>query len=244
VAVLDTASGRAAAHRAAERFPMCSTFKLLLAGAVLARIDAGAERPERLVPYGRDALVPWSPVTEGAAGTGLSVAALIEAILTQSDNTAANLLLDIVEGPAGLTRFLRGLGDEVTRLDRMETALNEARPGDPRDTATPGSFLRSMAALTLGPVLSPPSRERLLALMRASRTGDGALRAALPPGWVAADRTGAGGHGTRGAVGLLSPPGGRPPSLVAAFLTEGPAPLAARDAVLAAVAAAVVAAAG
>lgn len=244
VAARDMATGQAAAHRGDERFPLTSTFKLLLAGAVLARVEAGQERLDRRMSFGREALVTWSPVTEAAAGgPGLTVEALVEASLTISDNTAANLLLDAIGGPAALTAFLRGLGDGHSRLDRRETALNEATPGDPRDTTTPTSMLHSLHALTLGAALPPASRARLLGWMRANRTGGPLLRASLPPGWTAADRTGAGGHHSRAVIGLLFPPGGRPPLLVTAYLTEGPAAMAARDAILAEVGAAVVAAA-
>jgi len=243
-AVLDLATGRTIAHRGEERFPLTSTFKLPLAGAVLARVEAGQERLDRRISFGREALVTWSPVTEGAAGgPGLTVETLAEACMTISDNTAANLLLDALGGPAALTTFLRGIGDTQSRLDRIETALNEGRPGDPRDTTTPLAMLGTLRTLTLGDALSQDSRARLLGWMRANRTGGPLLRASLPEGWTAGDRTGAGGFNSRSVIGLLWPPGGRPPILVVAYLTEGPAAMAARDAALAELGAAVVAAA-
>ena len=244
VAVLDTGSGRTAEHRAAERFPMASTFKMLLAGAVLARIDAGQESPGRRIRFGREDLVTYSPVTEGqAGGEGMTVAAILEAMMAVSDNTAANLLLATLGGPEGLTAFLRRLGDEVTRLDRIETALNEGRPGDPRDTTTPAAMLATMRALTLGEALSAASRARLVALMEGNRVSGSLLRARLPQGWRVGDRAGAGGFNTRGVAGLVWPAGGRAPLLVTAYLTEGPQEaLAARDAVLAEVGATIYAA--
>jgi beta-lactamase class A len=242
VAVLDSASGEAAGHRAAERFPLTSTFKLLAAGAVLARVDAGRMRLDDRIRYGREELVTYSPVTERHAGAdGMTIGQLCEATMTLSDNTAANLLLRGLGGPEGLTAWLRSIGDDVTRLDRWETALNEARPGDPRDTTTPAVMLATMQRLTLGDVLSPGSRAQLLAWLRANRTGDARLRAGLPPGWQAGERTGTGPNGTSNDVGLLWPPDGSP-LLVAAYLTEGAADMATRDAALADVGAAVAAA--
>lgn len=246
VAVLDLGNRRAAEHRSGDRFPMASTFKMLAAGAVLARIDAGQESLDRRIRFGRGDLVTYSPATEGrAGGEGMTVAALLEAMMTLSDNTAANLLLAAIGGPEGLTAFLRRHGDAVTRLDRMETDLNEARPGDPRDTTTPAAMLAMMRALTLGEVLSATSRARLVALMEANRVSGGLLRARVPQGWRVADRSGAGGFNTRGVVGLVWPAGGRPPLLVTAYLTEGPQQtLVARDAVLAEVAGTIFAAYG
>jgi beta-lactamase class A len=151
-------------------------------------------------------------------------------------------LLQALNGPAGLTVWLRGIGDEVTRLDRTEPALNEALPGDPRDTSSPTAFLSTMHALTLGGALRQASRDRLVGWMRVNRTGGARLRAGVPAGWTVGDRTGSGGHRTSNVVGLLWPPDGGSPRLVVAFLTEGADDAAARDAALAEVGAAVAAA--
>ncbi|MDJ0388874.1 class A beta-lactamase [Roseomonas sp. E05] len=245
VAVLDTGSGRRAGHRQEERFPLTSTFKLLAAGAVLARVDAGQERLDRRIRFAREALVTYSPVTgKHAGGAGMTMAEICEAAITLSDNTAGNLMLNSLGGPAGLTNWLRRLGDGVTRLDRMETALNEARPGDPRDTTSPAAMLADLRALTSGKALSDASRAQLRAWLRANRTGDACLRARLPRGWQVEDKTGAGANGTRNDVGLLCPPDGGAPVLVAAYLTGSPAESAGRDAVLAEVGAAVAVAMG
>jgi beta-lactamase class A len=245
VSVLDTGTGRAAGLRATERFPMCSTFKALAAAAVLARVNAGAEHLDRRIPFTRADLVPYSPVTGPAAdGPGLTLAELCDAMVTLSDNTAANLALRAIGGPEGLTAWLRGTGDAVTRLDRWEPALNTAIPGDPRDTTTPEAMLGSLHRLALGEVLSGPSRALLTGWLLGCRTGDATLRARLPAGWRVGDKTGSGAYNTGNDVGLLWPPGGssgRPPILVTAFLTEGPAEGAVRSAVLAELGAAVAA---
>ncbi len=234
VALLDGATGRLTGQRLGERFAMTSTVKLLLAAALLARADAGAERLDRRLPIPREALVSWSPVTQPAAGgAGLTLAELAEAMMTQSDNTAANLILDALGGPSAVNAFLRGLGDEVTRLDRPEPALNEARPGDPRDTTTPAAMLATLRAVCTGPVLSDGARGTLLGWMMANRTGGPLLRAGLPAGWRIGDRTGAGGFHSRGVVAILWPPEAAAPLFVTAYLHEGPAAMAARDAIFA-----------
>lgn len=234
VAILDTGTGRRFGHRANARFPMCSTFKLLAAGYVLHRVDRAEESLERRIRYARADLVSHSPATAPHAdGEGMRMGELCEVTITLSDNTAANLMLQSFGGPARLTAFVRGLGDPVTRLDRMETALNEALPGDPRDTTSPEAMLTSMQALVLGQALSPASREQLRGWLLANKTGDTRLRARLPAGWQVGDKTGAGARGTNNDVGILWPPGGRPPILVAAYLTESKASAALRDEALA-----------
>jgi beta-lactamase class A len=223
-------------HRADESFPMASTFKALLSAAVLAQGDMDLR-----LPIPREGLIAWSPVTETRAGGTMSLGELCAAIMTTSDNTAANLLLGVVGGPSGLTAWLRGIGDGETRLDRIEPALNEARPGDPRDTTTPAAMAATLGRIALGDVLGAESRARWLGWLEANRTGAARLRAGVPAGWRVGDRTGGAAHGTSNVVGLLWPPGRAAPWIVAAFLTECAAPVATRDAALADVARLVVA---
>lgn len=241
VAVLDTASGRRALHRADERFPMCSTFKLLAAAAVLARVDRGEESLDRRIPIAAADILSYAPVTkERVGGEGMTLAELCDAAVTRSDNTAANLLLASLGGPAGLTAFARSIGDRLTRLDRTEPTANEATPGDPRDTTTPAAMAETVRALVLGDRLSAESRGRLTGWLVANTTGDETLRAGVP-GWRVGDKTGSGPNGTRNDVGVLWPPG-RAPLVVSVYITGSTASADARNRTIAEVARAVAAA--
>ncbi|WP_159587123.1 class A beta-lactamase [Chelativorans xinjiangense] len=231
LALLDTRSGTSIAHRADERFAMCSTFKLLACAAVLARVDAGKERLDRRIVYSKVDLVEWSPVTEKHAdGSGMALADICEAAMTLSDNTAGNLLLQSLGGPAGLTAFARSLGDEVSRLDRYETALNDVSPGDPRDTTTPAAMLSNLRKIVLGTALSAPSRKQITQWLLANKTGDRRLRAGLPSGWRVGDKTGTNRDGAND-IAIAWPPD-RAPIVISAYLAEMDVPMRERDAVI------------
>jgi beta-lactamase class A len=238
VAVIDTANGRRFGHRQDERFPMCSTFKVLVAAAVLARVDRGEERLERRITFGEQDLLEHAPVARARVKEGsLALADLCAAAVTVSDNTAANLLLGTLGGAAGLTAYARGLGDTRTRLDRLEPTLNEARAGDERDTTTPQSMAQNLNTLLLGDALARASRGRLVAWMAASTTGLARLRAGVPAGYRVADKTGSGENGTTNDVGVAWPPEHEPPErkpiVLALYLTGTQVAPAQRDAVLA-----------
>ncbi|UIJ70976.1 class A beta-lactamase [Aurantimonas sp. HBX-1] len=244
VAVLDTASGRRWLHRGNERFPMCSTFKVVACGAVLARVDAGEEDLDRRIVFAKSDLVTYSPVTETkVGGKGMTLAEICEAAMTESDNTAGNIILDSLGGPAAVTAFARSLGDPATRLDRIETDLNEATPGDPRDTTTPDGMTTSLAALAFGGRLSPASTRQLTGWMRANKTGDARLRAGVPKDWDVGDKTGTGDRGTANDVAILYPPK-REPVIVSVYVTETEAAIGERNAAIAEVGRAVAAALG
>lgn len=235
-AAIDTAGGRRIAWRAEERFAMASTFKLPLAAAVLAEVDRGRRRLDDQIPFTAADLLDHAPyVRAHPQAAALPLVGLAQAAVVLSDNTAANLLLPIVGGPAGLTRFARAVGDRHTRLDRTEPDLNSNLPGDPRDTTTPAAMAALLRRLLTGAVLSPASRARLIAWMVACETGKARLRAGLPQGWSAGDKTGTGARGGTGDIAILWPPAS-PPIVVACYVDVADASATVRDAAYASVA--------
>ena len=242
VAALDSGSGRWLLHDENSRYAMASTFKLALAGAILAEIEQGRLALNQEIAFSRADLVPYAPVVEANLERGrLPVERLCAAIVEVSDNAAANLLLARIGGPAGFTAFARRCGDPMTRLDRTETALNSNLPGDPRDTTTPLAMAGLMRSLLLGEALGAPSRGRLAGWMEGASTGRARLRAGLPAGWRVGDKTGNGANGAANDLAIAWPPG-RPPILVACYQSGGTAETPARDRVYQQVARAVAAA--
>ena len=235
VAALDTGSGRTFRFDATSRYAMCSTFKLPLAAAILAEAEAGRLRLTDDIAFERADLLDHAPVVRRNLARGrLSVERLCAAIVEVSDNTAANLLLRRIGGPAGLTAFIRRCGDRVTRLDRYEEELNTNLPGDPRDTTTPAAMLGLMQALLLGDALNAASRARLSGWMEGATTGLRRLRAGLPPGWRAGDKTGNGANGAANDIAIAWPPE-RPPILIASYISGAEVDDAARHGAHAAV---------
>jgi beta-lactamase class A len=243
VAVLDTGTGALTGHRIDERFPMCSTFKTLAAAAILSRVDAGKEQLARRIAVEQKDILSYAPITKQHVGKDMTVAELCEAAVTWSDNTAANLLLASLGGPSAITAYARSLGDDITRLDRIEPELNEATPGDPRDTTTPAAMAKNLKLLATGTVLSAASRDQLIAWLVGCKTGDAKLRAGLPKSWRVGDKTGSGDHGSSNDAAVIWPEG-KPPVIVTSYLTETAAPDDKRNAAHAAVGRAVAAAFG
>jgi beta-lactamase class A len=230
VFAVDTGSGRTLTHRADERFLMCSTFKGMLAAQVLARVDAGKEQLDRLVHYTRKDLIFTSPVTKANVARGaMPVGALCQAIVEESDNTAAILLMRSTGGPAALTQFLRGLGDTVTRSDRYEPESNKY--SGVLDTTTPRAIATAARSILLGNVLRPQSRAQLEDWMIACKPGLNRLRAVLPADWQAADRPGTSVEEETNDYALVRPPG-RAPLVIAAYYDAPGVGMDAREAVL------------
>jgi beta-lactamase class A len=223
-------------YRGAERFPMCSTFKLSLVGAVLEAADYGKLSLNKRIAYGPKDLLEYAPTTRAHVAEGaMTTRDLCEAAVELSDNTAANLLLAEIGGPAALTARWRAWADPETRLDRNEPTLNSSIPSDPRDTTTPEAMAKTLGKLTLGWVLKPDSRALLLSWMRNCQTGLTKLRGGLPSGLVVGDKTGNSGKGTMGDLAIVDAPGHRPIIMVC-YLTGAKVDAKAQDKVFVAVA--------
>lgn len=226
------ASGARFGQRMDELFPMCSTFKFLLAAAVLERAGRGALSLDQRVPVRAEDLLAHSPVTARHVGKDLGVRDLCRATLTTSDNAAANLLLPLVGGPAGLTAFLRAQGDAVTLAARYEPDANRFAMDDPRDTTSPAAMAGNLQRFVLGDALALAGRRQLADWLIDNETGDARLRAGLPPGWRVGDKTGSNGRDTSNDIAVLWPRRGGTPWVLAVFLQGSTLDDAGRDGIL------------
>ncbi|SEU01016.1 class A beta-lactamase [Nonomuraea wenchangensis] len=219
---IDTATGRTVAYRSGERFPLLSTFKAPVCAAALHKASTSAPGlMDKVVKWTKAELKPNSPTTEKHVADGLTVAQLCEAAITLSDNTAGNMVLKQVGGPAGLTRYFRSLKDPVSRLDRWETELNDWSAKDKRDTTTPAAISRDLRLLTWGDALNAKDRQRLIGWLRANRTGDTRIRAGLPKSWTIGDKTGTNSEiGGANDIAVVWPDKAAAPIIMAVYTTR------------------------
>ena len=219
---IDVSTGRRIDYRADERFIMCSTFKVLAVAAVLKRVDENKEKLDRFVKYGEARLLTYAPVTRAHVQEGgMTLEALCAAAIEQSDNTAANLLLEAIGGPEKWTEFARSLGDKVSRLDHTEPELNIARPGKDDDTTTSAATCADLQRLFTSDVLSVASRTKLETWLQQNQTGLKMIRAVVPPDWKVGDKTGRSGDGATNDIAIARPPSGGP--IFVAIYTIDPA---------------------
>ncbi|EEZ83519.1 MULTISPECIES: CARB family carbenicillin-hydrolyzing class A beta-lactamase [Vibrio] len=228
VSVWDTQADERWDYRGDERFPLMSTFKTLACAKMLSDMDSGKLSKNATAKVDERSIVVWSPVMDKLAGQNTRIEHACEAAMLMSDNTAANLVLNEIGGPKAVTMFLRTIGDKATRLDRIEPRLNEATPGDSRDTTTPNAMLNTLRTLVEGETLSYESRVQLKIWMQDNKVSDSLMRSVLPTGWSIADRSGAGGHGSRGINAIIWKENHRP-VYISIYVTETELSLQARD---------------
>ncbi|WP_156292198.1 class A beta-lactamase [Serratia oryzae] len=203
VVAINTADGTTLQLNGGQRFPFCSTFKVIAASAILHHSLNNNGFMQQRIRYQKSDLVAYSPITEKHLDSGMTVAELCAAALQYSDNTAVNLLMKQLGGPEAITAYARSIGDSTFRLDRWETELNSAIPGDERDTTTPAAMAASLQKLTLGNALPQAQREQLVAWMKGNTTGGKRIRAGVPAGAIVADKTGGGDYGTTNDIGIV-----------------------------------------
>ncbi|PFF55639.1 class A beta-lactamase [Bacillus thuringiensis] len=212
VYAIDTGTNQTISYRSNERFAFASTYKALAAGVLLQQnsIDTLNE----VITFTKEDLVDYSPVTEKHVDTGMKLGEIAEAAVRSSDNTAGNILFNKIGGPKGYEKALRQMGDRITMSDRFETELNEAIPGDIRDTSTAKAIATNLKAFTVGNALPAEKRNILTEWMKGNATGDKLIRAGVPTDWVVGDKSGAGSYGTRNDIAIVWPPN-RAPVIIA-----------------------------
>lgn len=219
VTLIDTGTGERYSYRGDERFPLTSTFKVLAAGAVLKKSEQDPELLNKKIHYQQSDLVTWSPVTQKHLAKGMKLQDVAAAAIEWSDNTAGNFLLKEMGGPAGISKMVRTLGDETTRLDRWEPELNTAIPGDLRDTTTPNAMASNVQKLATGNALESRQRQLLQTWLKQNQTGAQSIRAGTPKEWIVGDKTGAGDYGTTNDVAVIWPPE-KAPLVLAIYFTQ------------------------
>lgn len=229
-----TSSATRVQYREDERFPMCSTFKTMAVAAVLHKDLVSNGLLAKEIKYSKKDVIDYSPITEKQ--TTMTVGALCAATIEYSDNAAANLLMKELGGPHIVTSYARSIGDKEFRLDRWEPELNAAVPGDPRDTTTPAAMEKSLYELIFGEAMGLEQRTQLSAWLKGNTTGDTRIRAGVPKGWIVGDKTGScGNYGTANDIGIIWPPNGGAPIVLAVFHTQSDKDARSRSDVIAAV---------
>lgn len=232
VSILNTETVKLWSYNGNQRFPLMSTFKVLACAKMLKDISEGRLNKNASSLIKPENIVSWSPVTKKLINKKISVFNACKATMLTSDNTAANIALEHIGEPKGLTQFLRRIGDNVTRLDRIEPELNNAEIGDPRDTTTPDAMVNTFYRLAYGNILKPEDQNLLRQWMQKNKISGSLLRSVLPEGWKIADRTGAGNNGSRAIVASIWKEG-RSPIIVGVYLTETSLSLKERNRVIA-----------
>ncbi|NQY88799.1 MAG: class A beta-lactamase [Colwellia sp.] len=228
VSIYDVTDNKLWSYNGNTSFPLMSTFKVLACAKLLADVEKGLQSFDTYTVITTNSLINWSPITKKLVGEKMSLKQACSAAMIMSDNTASNIVLNGIKGPKALTQFMRSIGDEVTRLDRIEPDLNEALDGDKRDTTTPNAMVKSLHTLLFGDVLSQASKTQLKQWMIDNKVTGKLLRKVLPENWSIADRSGSGGYGSRGITAVVWSDK-RTPLIISIYLTQTEAPFAQRN---------------
>ncbi|SFC97590.1 class A beta-lactamase [Pseudoalteromonas denitrificans] len=228
VSIYDVTDNKLWHYNGNTRFPLMSTFKVLACAKLLFDVEKGLQSFDTSTVITKNSLIEWSPVTKNMIGEKISLKQACSATMSMSDNTAANIVLNGIKGPKVLTRFMRSIGDDVTRLDRIEPDLNEALDGDKRDTTTPNAMVKSLHTLLFGDALSQASKTQLKQWMIDNKVTGKLLRKVLPQNWSIADRSGSGGYGSRGITAVVWSDK-RTPLIISIYLTQTEASFSQRN---------------
>jgi len=237
--VLET--GESVALNGNQQFPMQSVYKFPIAMAVLAQVDRGKLKLDHKIRVEASDVLQGSRILdEKSQGMEFSLAELLKYMVSESDNTASDVLLRQVGEPRIVTEYLRGLGVNNIVVANTEKELGQDTAVQYRNYATPDATVVLLRAFHEGKGLSKSSQALLLQLMTETTTGPKRIKGLLPDGTVVAHKTGTSStvNGVTAAtndVGLVTLPNGRHLA-IAVFVSDSGANDAVHEGVIAKVA--------
>lgn len=230
--VVDTSDGTTYSWRGDEKFPLCSTSKVMVVAAILKESESNTNLLAKKITINKSDMVNYNPITSKYIDSSMTITELSKAALQYSDNAAMNKLLSYLGGPRHATQFARTIGDKAYRLDRNEPGLNTAIPGDSRDTTTPSAMADTLNKLILGTALKKEQKAKLTEWMKGNTTGLNSIKAGLPAEWKVADKTGSGNYGTTNDIAVIWPKN-HAPVILTTYFTQPEKDASARKDVLA-----------
>ncbi|MEG5160395.1 class A beta-lactamase, subclass A2 [Microcoleus sp. AT3-A2] len=237
--VLET--GESVSLNGNQQFPMQSVYKFPIAMAVLAQVDQGKLKLDQKIRVEASDVLQGSRILdEKSQGMEFSLAELLKYMVSESDNTASDVLLRQLGKPMIVTEYLRGIGVNNIVVANTEKELGQDTAVQYRNYATPDATIVLLRAFHEGKGLSKSSRALLLQLMTETTTGPKRIKGLLPDGTVVAHKTGTSStvNGVTAAtndVGLVTLPNGRHLA-IAVFVSDSRANDAVREEVIAKVA--------
>ncbi len=237
--VLET--GQSEALNGEQRFPMQSVYKLPIAMAVLDQVDRGKLKLDRKVRIESSDIVQISAALDRKSqGKEFTVAELLQYMVSNSDNTACDVLLRLIGGPKMVDQYLQNLGLKDIVVANTEKELAQDQAAQYHNYTTPDAIAVLLRAVQEGRGLSKSSQALLQRLMTQTSTGLKRIKGLLPPGIVVIHKTGTSStvNGVTAAtndVGLVTLPNGHHLA-IAVFVSDAKADLATREAAIAKIA--------
>ncbi len=147
-----------------RKFRAASTIKIPVMIEVYRKFDRGECSPNQTIPLSAADKTPGSGVLQHMhEGMELTVDDLMSLMISISDNTATNMLIDLA-GIDQVNITMRELGMTGSELNRKMKGV-PSPPGAPENWATPDDFARSIMSILNGAAASAKSCDRMITML-------------------------------------------------------------------------------
>ena len=179
-----------------RRFPMQSVFKFHIALAVLSEVDKGNLSLDQKIMLRKDDLLPedfWSPLRdENPEGGSFTVRKLIQYSVSQSDNTACDVLISLIGTPKTVEEYFK-----MNDIQDIQITFNERDMQAKWDNMFENWTTPKAASETLrlfyenrNNLLSKNSYDFFWTTNKETTTGMKRIKGQLPEGTIVAHKTG------------------------------------------------------
>lgn len=176
-----------------KEFPMMSVFKVHVALTVLDKLDREGISTDTVIHVRRSQIHDntYSPM-RGDYPVGdirITVSRLIEYSVSQSDNNACDILLDIAGGVKAVDSYIRRLGIRNFKISETEASMHDDLHRVYNNSSTPHAMVQLLKAIDGGRKM-PRNIGVLISAMEKAKTGLDKIAAGLPKGALLLHKTG------------------------------------------------------
>jgi len=245
IAIMNLEDGDTLTYNGLYHSTMHSVFKFPIAMAVLNKVDSGMLSLDQQIHVSKEQMTPktWSPMRDKYpdGNIDISIRDLLGYMISQSDNTACEVLLQVLGGPKQVENYIHGIGAKDIAIVATETEMRAAWNVQYNNWCTPQQMMYLLADFYKGKYLSPSSTAFLIKIMTETNTSTKRIKGLLPEGTIVARKSGSGPTNDSGLtsatndVGVITLPNGKH-LVLAAFVSDSKANDSIRDLVIAKIA--------
>lgn len=225
-------------------YVMHSVFKFPIAMTILHQVDQGKLQLEQKIYIDKKWMVPntHSPLRDSfpAGNMDIPLSRLLGLMVSQSDNIACDVLIDLAGGEGAINEYIHSLGVKDIAIVASEAKMASSWDVQFTNWSTPTAMIELLEILNKGTALSKTTNAFLWKIMTETTTGPNRLKGQLPKDVVVAHKTGTSGskdgvHPATNDVGIIFLPNGQKLA-IAVFVFMSKADEAAREGVIAKIA--------
>ena len=218
VSIRNIETGDTVSFNGKARLVLHSVMKFPIALTVLHLVDTGKLQLNQIILVKKrdwDKGI-WSPIRDqNPKGGDFTISTLLNYMIAQSDNSACDILLKLLDGPKTVQAYMLQIGIRGIAVRTSEAEMAASWELQYTNWCKPVEMTELLNMFYNGKILAKPTTDTLYKMMLGTTTGPKRLKGLLPAGTLIAHKTGSSPTNAEGLspatndVGIITLPNGK-----------------------------------